>query len=176
MMSTANAKITMNQPKPVTPRTGAYATVQARVVHGRKMKPRNPHQNESNAMLMRSVKSQMKKTANRGEMNAANATMHPHMAGRLSERARGALGRGVTYGHGMDDVFDHTGEVAVVTGGGTGIGAATAMLFAQHGADVVLASRKVENLERIAAQVQEATGGAPTSSPPTCATSSSASG
>ena len=42
-------------------------------------------------MLMRSVNSQMKKTANRGEMNAANATMHPHMAGRLSEPARGAL-------------------------------------------------------------------------------------
>ena len=56
----------------------------------------------------------------------------------------------------MDDVFDHTGEVAVVTGGGTGIGAATAMLFAQHGADVVLASRKVENLERISAQVEGA--------------------
>ena len=47
---------------------------------------------------------------------------------------------------------------AIVTGGGTGIGAATAMLFAQHGADVVLASRKVENLERIAAEVQDATG------------------
>jgi hypothetical protein len=41
-------------------------------------------------MLMRSVKSQMKKIANRGEMNAANATMHPHMAGRLSESAGGA--------------------------------------------------------------------------------------
>ena len=63
----------------------------------------------------------------------------------------------MTYGRAMDDVFDHTGEVAVVTGGGTGIGAATALLFAQHGADVVLASRKVENLERIAAKVEAAT-------------------
>jgi NAD(P)-dependent dehydrogenase (short-subunit alcohol dehydrogenase family) len=58
----------------------------------------------------------------------------------------------------MDDVFDHTGEVAVITGGGTGIGAATAMLFAQHGADVVLASRKVENLDRVAAEVTGKTG------------------
>ncbi len=40
----------------------------------------------------------------------------------------------------------------MITGGGTGIGAATALLFAQHGADVVLASRKTENLERIAAR------------------------
>src|SRR5215213_10072923 len=58
----------------------------------------------------------------------------------------------------MENGLDHTGEVAVVTGGGTGIGAATAMLFAQHGADVVLASRRVENLERVAADVEAATG------------------
>jgi hypothetical protein len=45
-------------------------------------------------MLIRSVKNQMKKIANRGEMNAANATMHPHMAGRLREPAAGALGAG----------------------------------------------------------------------------------
>ncbi len=138
----------MNQPNPLTPLMGAYATAQASVVHGRKMNPRSPHQNESNAMLIRSVKSQTKKIANRGEMNAANATMQPHMVGRLSEPTAGALGSRVTYGRAMDAVFDHTGEVAVVTGGGTGIGAATALLFAQHGADVVLASRKVENLER----------------------------
>jgi monoterpene epsilon-lactone hydrolase len=69
----------MNQPKPVTPRTGAYATVHARVVHGRKMKPSRPHQNELNAMLIRSPNNQMKKIASLGEMNAANATMHPHM-------------------------------------------------------------------------------------------------
>ncbi|MHB8670682.1 MAG: SDR family NAD(P)-dependent oxidoreductase [Acidimicrobiales bacterium] len=51
--------------------------------------------------------------------------------------------------------FDLTGQVAIVTGGGTGIGRATALLLATHGADLVLASRKVENLEKVAAEVQE---------------------
>ena len=52
------------------------------------------------------------------------------------------------------DVFDLTGQVAIVTGGGTGIGRATARVLAEHGADVAVASRKVENLERAAADVR----------------------
>ena len=63
-----------------------------------------------------------------------------------------------TSGRCTGDPFDHTGEVAIITGGGTGIGAATALLFAQHGADVVLASRKVANLERVAGLVEAETG------------------
>lgn len=54
--------------------------------------------------------------------------------------------------------FDLTGRVAIITGGGTGIGRATALLLARYGADVVLASRKVENLERVAKEVRSATG------------------
>jgi NAD(P)-dependent dehydrogenase (short-subunit alcohol dehydrogenase family) len=50
------------------------------------------------------------------------------------------------------------GKVAVVTGGGTGIGEATARLLAGQGADIVVASRKIENLERVAAEVSEETG------------------
>jgi 3-oxoacyl-[acyl-carrier protein] reductase len=50
------------------------------------------------------------------------------------------------------------GRAAIVTGGGTGIGEATARLLAQQGGDVVVASRKLENLERVAADVAAATG------------------
>jgi NAD(P)-dependent dehydrogenase (short-subunit alcohol dehydrogenase family) len=56
----------------------------------------------------------------------------------------------------ITDHFDFTGKVAIVTGGGTGIGYATAMQFARLGACVVIASRTVSELEaaaqRIAAQ------------------------
>lgn len=55
-------------------------------------------------------------------------------------------------------LFDLTGRVAIVTGGGTGIGAATARLLAAHGADVVVASRTASELERVAADVARATG------------------
>ena len=58
----------------------------------------------------------------------------------------------------MDPLFDLTGRVAIVTGGGTGIGAATARLLAARGADVVVASRGAEELERTAGAVAEASG------------------
>jgi NAD(P)-dependent dehydrogenase (short-subunit alcohol dehydrogenase family) len=53
------------------------------------------------------------------------------------------------------DVFDLTDQVAVITGGGTGIGRATACVLAERGADVVVASRRTENLEKAAADVRE---------------------
>ena len=54
--------------------------------------------------------------------------------------------------------FDLTGRVAIITGGGTGIGAATARLFAEHGADSVIASRTEADLERVSAEVESASG------------------
>lgn len=43
---------------------------------------------------------------------------------------------------------DLKGKVAIVTGGGRGIGKAIAYRFAEAGADVVIASRKMDNLEK----------------------------
>jgi citronellol/citronellal dehydrogenase len=47
------------------------------------------------------------------------------------------------------------GQVALVTGGGTGIGRATALELARCGADVVLAGRRSEPLEKVRAQLAE---------------------
>jgi NAD(P)-dependent dehydrogenase (short-subunit alcohol dehydrogenase family) len=55
-------------------------------------------------------------------------------------------------------MYELTDQVAIVTGGGTGIGAATAQLFAEHGADIVIASRTVEKLDAVAESVRTATG------------------
>lgn len=58
----------------------------------------------------------------------------------------------------MENLYDLSGRVAIVTGGGTGIGAATARVFAEHGADVVIAARTLEDLERTSSAVEAATG------------------
>jgi NAD(P)-dependent dehydrogenase (short-subunit alcohol dehydrogenase family) len=58
----------------------------------------------------------------------------------------------------MSSFFDLQGRVAIVTGGGTGIGAATALLLAQSGADVTICGRRREPLEKTAAEVTTVTG------------------
>jgi NAD(P)-dependent dehydrogenase (short-subunit alcohol dehydrogenase family) len=55
-------------------------------------------------------------------------------------------------------LLDLTGKVAIVTGASRGIGAALAAAFAAAGARVVLASRKMEDLEAMAARIREAGG------------------
>ncbi|ADP80766.1 SDR family NAD(P)-dependent oxidoreductase [Pseudofrankia inefficax] len=54
----------------------------------------------------------------------------------------------------MSDRFSVAGRVAVITGGGTGIGQATALALAEYGADVVLAARRVQPLESTAKEVE----------------------
>jgi NAD(P)-dependent dehydrogenase (short-subunit alcohol dehydrogenase family) len=46
------------------------------------------------------------------------------------------------------------GQVAVVTGGGTGLGRAMAQRLAEHGSHVVLAARKLDRLEEAAAELK----------------------
>ena len=50
--------------------------------------------------------------------------------------------------------LDATGKVVVVTGGSKGLGRAMALGFAEAGADVVVASRKLEPCEAVAAEVR----------------------
>jgi citronellol/citronellal dehydrogenase len=62
---------------------------------------------------------------------------------------------------GPTDCFAPTllaGKRALVTGGGTGIGKASALALARAGADLLLAARREDVLEQAAAEIREATG------------------
>jgi NAD(P)-dependent dehydrogenase (short-subunit alcohol dehydrogenase family) len=54
----------------------------------------------------------------------------------------------------MESRFSLDGRVAVITGGGTGIGRGAALVLAEHGADVVLAGRRPDPLEETVADAQ----------------------
>ena len=54
----------------------------------------------------------------------------------------------------VQDLFDLKGKVAIVTGGGRGIGKHIATGLAEAGADIVIASRKLENLEKTAKELE----------------------
>ncbi|SNQ47011.1 putative short-chain dehydrogenase [Frankia canadensis] len=58
----------------------------------------------------------------------------------------------------LSGLFDLSGQVAVVTGGSRGIGRAITLGLAAAGADVVIASRKLETCQEVAAEVEKATG------------------
>jgi len=54
--------------------------------------------------------------------------------------------------------FDLTGKIAIVTGGGTGIGKAIAEGMAEFGANLVLCGRRLEKCETACAEIAAATG------------------
>ena len=54
----------------------------------------------------------------------------------------------------MDPLFDLTGKVALVTGGSRGLGYQMVRAFAERGADVIVASRKLENCEKVADEMR----------------------
>lgn len=53
----------------------------------------------------------------------------------------------------LKEMFDLTGKVAIVTGGGRGIGKFIATGLAEAGASLVIASRKIENCEKTAKEL-----------------------
>lgn len=53
-----------------------------------------------------------------------------------------------------DPLFDFTGKVALVTGGSRGLGYEMVKALAERGADVVIASRKLDKCEEVAAEVR----------------------
>jgi NAD(P)-dependent dehydrogenase (short-subunit alcohol dehydrogenase family) len=54
--------------------------------------------------------------------------------------------------------FDLAGRVAIITGGSRGLGREIALGLARAGADVVIASRKLDNCEEVAKEVEATTG------------------
>jgi NAD(P)-dependent dehydrogenase (short-subunit alcohol dehydrogenase family) len=58
----------------------------------------------------------------------------------------------------MQDLFDLSGRITVVTGSTKGIGRAIAEAMAAHGAKVVISSRKPPVCDQVAAQIREAGG------------------
>lgn len=59
---------------------------------------------------------------------------------------------------GPSELFDLSGKVAVVTGGARGIGRAISQGLAEAGADVIVASRNLDNCQQAAHAITESTG------------------
>ena len=55
----------------------------------------------------------------------------------------------------MDNFFDLTGKVAVVTGASSGLGADAALAYAKAGTDVALLARRIEKLNIVKAEIEK---------------------
>jgi len=54
----------------------------------------------------------------------------------------------------LQNYFDLTGRVALITGGSRGLGLQMALAFADAGADIIVSSRKLQNCEEVAARIR----------------------
>lgn len=54
----------------------------------------------------------------------------------------------------IDPLFDFTGKIALVTGGSRGLGYQMVKAFAERGADIIIASRKIEACNAVADEVR----------------------
>lgn len=53
-----------------------------------------------------------------------------------------------------DRLFDFTGKVVLITGGSRGMGREMALAFAERGADIVIASRKLDACQKVKAEIE----------------------
>ncbi|MCC7353115.1 MAG: SDR family NAD(P)-dependent oxidoreductase, partial [Anaerolineae bacterium] len=58
----------------------------------------------------------------------------------------------------VQELYDLTGKVALVTGGARDLGCDMALALAEAGANVAITSRTLENAQKTAQQIAEATG------------------
>jgi phosphoglycerate dehydrogenase-like enzyme len=61
-----------------------------------------------------------------------------------------------TQAHKANESLDLTGKTAAIAGGSQGIGAGTAIRFAQAGANVIVVGRSKERLEKVVAEARKA--------------------